>query len=115
MATWVEDPGWQDRIHADLVDLMTRLGGEILSDAEAACPVSRDGSNGNEPGHLRNSLRRAQEDTTVRVGTDVDYGLYVEEGHRVAYRNAQGQKVFTGTVVPPQPFLRPALYRERGL
>lgn len=130
MAVWVEDPGWRDRIHADVVELMGRLGGEVLSDAEAGCPVSRDGSNGNEPGHLRRSLRKAQQDTTVRVGSDVDYSLWVEEGHRIAYREwieidnpetgevvsgPYGNKVFTGGTVPPQPFLRPALYRERSV
>lgn len=112
----VEDGDWRERIRDDLVAMMSRLGDGILIDAEAACPVSRDGSNGNPPGHLRDSLRKAQQDTTVRVGTDLNYGLYVEEGHRVAYRDQQtGEVVFTGKVVPPEPYLRPALYRERRL
>lgn len=116
MAQFVEDPGWREKIRDDLAALMSRLGDGILEDAEAGCPVSRDGSNGNPPGHLRESLRKAQQDTTVRIGTDLNYGLYVEEGHRVAYRDhATGQVVFTGKVVPPEPFLRPALYRERAL
>lgn len=115
MAEFVEERDWRQKIRDDLVELMSRLGGDILVDAENGCPVSRDGSNGNPPGHLRASLRKAQQDTTVRIGTDLNYGLYLEEGHRVAYRNAEGIVVYTGAVVAPQPFLRPALYRERHL
>lgn len=106
MAEFVEDPDWRERIAQDMRDLIDRLSGEILADAQAACPV--------DTGHLRESLKRGIEGTTARIGTDLNYGLYLEEGHRVAYRGADGGTHFTGDVVPPQPFLRPALYRQRG-
>lgn len=106
------DPDAQAHI-ADLKSrLLDRVSGQVLDDVLRACPVSATGSNGNPPGYLRDHQRRAVEGDTARVGSDVDYSVWVEDGHRVAYRNAHGEKVYTGEVVPPQPFLRPAIYRR---
>lgn len=111
MAQYVADPDWREQIAQDARDLLNRLSDKGLDRALAACPVSRDGSNGNPPGHLRSSLRRYVEGETARWGTDLNYSVYVEEGHRVAYKDqATGTTVFTGDVVAPQPFLRPSLY-----
>ncbi len=106
MAEFIEDPDWREHIAQEVRELLERLSGEVLEDAKALCPV--------DTGHLRESLSRGIEGTTARIGTDLNYGLYVEEGHRVAYRGEDGETHFTGEVVPPQPFLRPALYRLRG-
>lgn len=115
MPGFVEDPGWREQIAADVRDLLDRLSGTVLDNARQGCPVSPTGSNGNAPGHLRDSLRRGVEGTTARIGSDLNYSLYVEEGHRVAYRDqSTHQIVYTGNVVPPQPYLRPALYALEG-
>lgn len=102
----VEEPGWRERIAADVRELLGKITGEVLEDAKALCPV--------DTGHLRDSLSSEVEGNTSRVGTELNYALYVEEGHRIAYRGADGEVHYTGGVVPPQPFLRPALFRRRG-
>lgn len=107
MADYVEDPGWRERIAADNRALLARIVGDVLVDAKAAVPV--------DTGELRDSLESEIRGETGRIGTNMNYGLYVEEGHRIAYKDpATGETVFTGEVVPPQPYLRPALYRNRG-
>ncbi|MEC3974739.1 HK97 gp10 family phage protein [Amycolatopsis sp. H20-H5] len=106
MADYVEEPGWRERIAADVRELFGRLTGEVREDARALAPV--------DTGHLRESVDSEINGDTARIGSDLNYALYVEEGHRVAFRNAAGETEFTGEVVSPQPFLRPALYRKRG-
>jgi hypothetical protein len=103
--------------HVDVLGghMLDKVSGAQLEDAQRICPVSRDGSNGNEPGHLRLSLRRAVGETSARVGSDLDYSVWVEEGHRIAYRNSAGVIVYTGGVVPPEPFLGPVLHVKRVL
>lgn len=105
MAAFVENPDWRDQIRQDQIELLQRLSAAGLEKARRACPV--------DTGELHGSLRKVVDAGTLSAawGTDVEYGLYVEEGHRVAYRDAEtGDVVFTGNVVPPQPFLRPSLY-----
>lgn len=116
MATeWKPDPDAQAHI-ADLkATLLRRATAETLEDVVRGCPVSPDGSNGNPPGYLRDHQRSAISGDTSRIGSDVDYSVWVEDGHRVAYRGADGVKHYTGTVVPPEPFLRPAALRKRDL
>lgn len=95
--------------------MLDKVSEAQLEDAQRICPVSRGGSNGNEPGHLRRSLRRAVGETSAKVGSDLDYSVWVNEGHRIAYRNTSGTIVYTGGVVPPQDFLRGPLYTKRVL
>lgn len=106
MAEYVEDGNWRERIAADNRALLARITGEVLVDAKAGAPV--------DEGTLRDSLESEVRGETSRIGTNENYGIYVEEGHRVAYAGPGGETVFTGDVVPPQPYLRPALYRQRG-
>jgi hypothetical protein len=87
--------------------LDTRLGPDIAEDARRYCP-ERTGS-------LRDSIEHHLdgEDLIVSAtGSDErTYAAYVELGHRV-YHPSTG---ITGPeVVPPQPFLRPALYQQRS-
>lgn len=104
---YVESRDWREKIAADNRALLARIVGEVLVDAKAGAPV--------DEGTLRDSLESEIRGETGRIGTDENYGIYVEEGHRVAYKDAAtGETVFTGEVVPPQPYLRPALYRKRG-
>lgn len=88
----VFEPNWQHHFDGDVHDLLDRLGAQIAADAQAAAPVLT--------GHLRDSLEHEVQGETLRVGTNVDYAVYVEEGTR--YMDAE-------------PFLRPALYKQRGV
>lgn len=84
-------PGWEQRLDGDVSDLLEQLGVDIEASATAACPV--------DTGHLRDSLEHEVDGDTLRVGTNVDYAAYVEEGTRH---------------MAPQPYLRPALYQVRA-
>lgn len=106
MAEYREEPGWKEKIADDVRELFSKLTGEVLEDAKRLVPV--------DTGHLRESLSSEIRGDTARIGSDLNYALYVEEGHRVGYAGPDGGTVFTGDVVPPQPYLRPALYRRRG-
>lgn len=103
---YVPNPHWREDIAADVRAWFAELVGGVRTDAKAGCPV--------DTGNLRDSIDSEILGDTGRIGTELNYGLYVEEGHRVAYAGPDGETVYTGDVVPPQPFLRPALYRRRG-
>ncbi|WP_329064885.1 HK97 gp10 family phage protein [Amycolatopsis sp. NBC_01480] len=107
MAEYREEPGWKERINADVQTMFSKLVGEIHDDAKRLAPV--------DTGHLRESIDSEINGETARIGSNLNYALFVEEGHRVAYRGADGEVHYTGEVVPPQPFLRPSLYRIRNL
>lgn len=97
----------------------------VTQDAKRRCPVSPVGASDHPSGQLRSSIGWSIEDTgralRAEVGTDLDYGLYVEVGtgpHTIRshgdypLRNRKGQ-VFGREVhhpgTPAQPYLRPAL------
>jgi hypothetical protein len=85
------EPGWKQHVDGDVHDFLEHLGQDIEADARFACPV--------DTGRLRDSLEHEVIGNTLRVGTNVEYAVYVEEGTR--YMDAE-------------PYLRPALYRVRG-
>jgi phage gpG-like protein len=99
------DPDWHSHVETAAQDWFRRIVGEVESDAKALAPV--------DTGALRASISSEISGDTARIGSNLDYSLYVEEGHRVAYRGADGTTHYTGEVVPPEPFLKPALYRKR--
>lgn len=73
--------------------------------AKRLCPV--------DTGNLRNSITHASDmsDQSAIIGTNVEYGKYVELGHRQdpgRYVPALG-KALVADHVAPQPFLRPAV------
>ena len=139
MASRVElDEGWEGDVDAAVETLFEdRLGPDIADDARRYCPVrtgalkasiehhvndgtlivSATGGGEDENGNLYVSLRpgrlgnvRTREVHHVDEGGRT-YAAYVELGHRV-YHPSTG---ITGPeVVAPRPFLRPALYQERG-
>ncbi|AXB47309.1 HK97 gp10 family phage protein [Amycolatopsis albispora] len=106
MAQYVPNPHWREGIAADVREWFGDLVGEVRDDAVRGVPV--------DTGTLRDSVYATVDGDVGRIGTELNYGLYVEEGHRVAYVGPDGETVYTGDVVPPQPWLRPALYRNRG-
>ena len=98
------------------VDLTEALNESCLlveNTAKENCPV--------DSGQLRNSITSNVSGETGEVGTNVDYGVYVEYGTGVfnpgrttpwSYKDASG-KWHTTTGQPPQPFLVPALDSNR--
>lgn len=107
---WVDEPGWHDTVMTIAHDKHDDVSRGVLRDMQAGCPV--------DTGALLASLDWGRtDDATTRVGSrDKDYSVYVEEGHEVVYRDrTTGMKVRTGRFVEPQPYMRPALFREREL
>jgi hypothetical protein len=106
---WVEAPGWHKHVEQDGHDAVDRVSAAVLEDMRQYCPV--------DTGELIESLDRGfTDDTTARVGSKgVKHSVYVEEGHEIVYRGADGELVRTGEFVEPQPYMRPALYQERAL
>lgn len=134
MAGRVEiDEGWQAYVDAATEKLLDgRIGPDIVSDARQFCPKSsgtQDREAGGQlryqetyreqdddsPGSLAESIKHHMNGRTLIVsasGNDErDYAVYVELGHRVFHPST---RIVGPEVVPPSPFLRPALYRERG-
>jgi hypothetical protein len=102
------DEHWHENVSRAVDDFLdTRLGPDIASDARRYCPE--------RTGALRSSIEHHLENGHLIVsatGSDErTYALYVEAGHRV-YHPSTGR--VGPETVPPQPFLRPALYSQRG-
>ena len=73
--------------------------------AKRLCPV--------DTGNLRNSITHDSDmsDQSAVIGTNVEYGKYIELGHRQdpgRYVPAIGKRLVSDHVAP-QPFLRPAV------
>lgn len=100
------DPNWETHIGELKAEHLAAVVGRVKVAAEAAAPV--------DTGAMLASVYSEIDGDTGRVGSPLYYALYVEDGHRVAYRGADGEIHYTGDVVPPQPWLRPALYSEGG-
>jgi HK97 gp10 family phage protein len=83
---------WQLIVDKASTDMLRRLAEAVKSDAKAGCPV--------DTGKLRESIDSEVEGDTARIGSNVPYAGYVEEGTRK---------------MAAQPYLRPALYRQRGV
>ena len=98
-------------------DLMEHLAEQVEADAKIFAPT--------DTGALAASIRHEVNDGVFRVGSDLEYALYVEEGtrpHVIRPRNAKalfwpgadhpyGLVNHPGT--PAEPFLRPALWIKR--
>lgn len=82
--------------HLEGADLIVSASGGGV-DGDGNLYVSRRPGRGGAPHHVDEAGRT--------------YAAYVELGHRV-YHPSTG--IVGPEVVPPQPFLRPALYQERG-
>lgn len=113
------EPDWKDRVLGVAVGfLSTDVGPKIAADARRYAPV--------RTGRLRDSIGHHMDGDDLIVDATAPYAAYVEMGHRIAYRErvewhvldtryiSWGEKVITPKKVPPRPFLRPALYQERG-
>jgi HK97 gp10 family phage protein len=87
----VMNGGWQLFLENATTDVLHRIANEVKDDAKAACPVLT--------GKLQASIDNEVIGDTARVGSNVEYAGYVEEGTRR---------------MAAQPYLRPALYRVRS-
>jgi hypothetical protein len=104
-------PGWDENVAAQ-VDLFfdDTLGPAIVADAKRYAPV--------DTGALERGIHHFVEHHTLIVEASTEdeagreYAADVEMGHRVAH----GPKLSEvgPKVVPPRPYLRPALYQVRG-
>jgi hypothetical protein len=109
MGELVEVPGWQARLAPEKRKLLQeKLCPAILADMVGGVPVDTT--------KLRDSLDfEVIGDDVGRIGSrDVEYSAYVEDGHEIVYVDASGEKVRTGRMVPPQPYMKPALFRKRS-
>lgn len=100
---------WEGGVAAALEEFFEeRLGPDIARDAARYCPE--------RTGALKDSIEHHLEEGDLIVSASGGaegrvYAAYVELGHRV-YHPSTGE--VGPEVVPPSPFLRPALYTERG-
>lgn len=114
-------PGWSEKIDIAVDKGMLRpVAEEILDDMKRGVPK--------DTWDLHDSLDMAIRGGTARIGSALDYSVFVEMGtqpHIIrskgnhALRNKETGEVF-GRVVhhpgtPAQPFMRRALYRKRTL
>lgn len=125
MARVEMDPGWEEHVMADWDEFgETRLGPDIRDDAKRYCPV--------DLGSLKESIESHMEEHDIVVsatgGTDGRvYAAYVELGTRphpieshgdYPLRNRRTGQVFGRHVnhpgTKPEPYLRPALFQQRG-
>lgn len=109
---------WQDHIDGDIKMFLGRLGEQISANAKVLCP--------DDTGRLSHSIDHEVSGHTLRVGTNVDYALYVELGTKPHVIRPKTKKALywegAGHPVPEvhhpgtraQPYLRPALYKARG-
>ncbi|MFC5947074.1 HK97-gp10 family putative phage morphogenesis protein [Pseudonocardia lutea] len=88
---YVPDPRAEAHIEAAKHNFMERLMGDIAQDAKRYAPV--------DTGELRESITAEVHGTTGTVKATAEHAAYVELGTR--YQSAQ-------------PYLRPALYQQRG-
>ena len=98
-----------DKVGQELVDACKRAleicGGKAETYAKINCPV--------RTGNLRNSITHdvAEDGKSVTIGTDVEYGMFVELGHIQEvgrYVPAIGKRL-KNEYVKPRPFLRHAI------
>jgi hypothetical protein len=113
------DPSADAHLDAELHRVMTNLGHDIATDAQALARVNT--------GRLKASIIAEVEGLTLRVSTDVDYWKYVEygTGPHVIRPNSKRALYWPGADhpvakvnhpgTPAYPFLRPALLQPRGL
>lgn len=109
MGEFHEESGWRAHLAPAKHELLEKkLGPAILGDMKVGVPV--------DTGELRDSLDfEVIGDDTLRVGSkDKEYAGWVEDGHLQAYRGPNGETVYTGQLVEGQPYMKPALFRERG-
>lgn len=107
MARFEENPDWKAAIGEYKHEVLADVLGQVHDIAERTAPV--------DTGFLKSRVysSTAVDGESGVVGDDADYALFVEEGHRVAYRGADGVIHYTGDVVPPQPYLRVGLNSAR--
>ena len=104
------EPGWQPRVDAAVEQFLEeRLGPDIASDAKRYCP-ERTGALKDSIEHHIGAAGTLIVSATGGAGGRT-YAAYVELGHRVFHPST---RIVGPEVVPPEPFLRPALYQQRG-
>src|SRR5712664_1951496 len=102
------ETGWEEKLRVASGQCLDQLGHDVATDAKRYAPK--------DTGALAASIEHHMEGHTVVISArggagGREYAVFVELGHRVFHPSTG----ITGPeVVPPQPFLRPALYQFRG-
>lgn len=88
-----------------IIPRLETVGAFVTSAAQENCPV--------DTGNLKGSINYKvdKENLSVRIGTNVEYGPYVEFGTGEKAEDGKGKTGFAGQ--KPQPFLRPALNNNK--
>jgi hypothetical protein len=93
------NPDWQAWLLAQTDQLFEeKLGPAITETAKRLAPK--------RTGALAESIEHHLDGNALVVEAHTDYALYVETGHRQGHEHPVDE--------PAHPFLRPALYQERG-
>lgn len=92
---------WREQLAARVDDFfLTKLGPDITADAIRLAPK--------DTGYLASHIYFVVEDHELKIIANAPYAAAVENGHREVIFGHE-----TGRYVPPQPYLRPALFRRR--
>lgn len=87
----VFNAGWELVLDEVSSRMLEKIAADVETDAKSACPV--------KSGRLRDSIdHRMEAPDHAVVFSDVPYAAFVEEGTRH---------------MPAEPYLRPALYKQR--
>lgn len=98
------DPAWKTHLNAPIRDLLEHLGTEVSADAKRLAPVET----GTLAASIESTVHGEGMASYARITAHTNYSAPVEYGHHLI---AWGHD--THRFVPPQPFLRPALFRKR--
>lgn len=102
MASYGMVDDWRERIVLAVDEFFdTKLGPDLVADMVRMAPK--------DTGYLASHIDHTVEDHELRVTAHAGYAAAVENGHIVI---SHGH--ITDIYVPPQPFMRPALYRKRN-
>lgn len=110
MSTRIEfEPDWTGRVHerTDAL-LLDRLGPAIVADERRLCPVDT----GNMLEHCEPPRLGGDSGHDLIIENSAGYSRWVEEGHWTP-AEINGHPAHQ-TWVPPQPFIRPAVWQERA-
>lgn len=113
-------PEFKAHLDAAIVKILTIIGMKAERYAKALCPVGTSestGKKGYRGGTLRNSITHQVQDKELAVGTNVEYGPYVELGTGPYFQPPPEWEQFESSggsgighgYVKPRKFLQPAI------
>lgn len=98
------NPGWKEHLAHPVEEFVGRIGQEVATDAARFAPKRT----GTLAASIESTVHGHGMQSYARITAHTHYSAPVEYGHHLI---AWGHD--THRFVPPQPYLRPALYRRR--